>query len=396
MASQETGPAGAGAASPVEAARALAPTIATLSDRIERDRRLPPDLVRSMAEAGLFRICVPRKFDGLEVDVATMIGTIEEVAKADSSAGWCVMIGATSGVLAAWLPHEVARPIYGGDPLLVTGGVFAPRGKAVAVPGGYRVNGRWPFASGSQHCGWLMGGCVVLEEGMPRLLPRGIPDSRMMFFPASEARIIDTWTVSGLCGTGSHDMEVSDLFVPVERSVSLITDRPVQPGTLYKFPVFGLLALGIAGVALGIARGAIDALVTLASAKIPTGSQKRLADRPATQSQVARAEALLRSARAFLFEAVGETWREAAGKGTLGPEKRALCRLASTNAAITCAQAVDLMYEAGGGTSIYATSPLQRHFRDVHVLTQHMMVAPPVYELTGRLLLGLDTDISTL
>ena len=396
MASEEIRADGNGGASPVDEARALAPRIAALSDRIERERRVPPDLVRALAEAGLFRICVPRKFDGLEVDVSTMIGTIEEVSKADGSAGWCVMIGATSGVLSAWLPDEVARRIYGGDPLLVTGGVFAPRGKAIPAPGGYRVSGRWPFASGSQHCGWLMGGCMVLDDGKPRLLPRGVPDSRMMLFPASEARIIDTWTVSGLCGTGSHDMEVSDLFVPAERSVSLITDRPVQPGPLYAFPVFGLLALGIAAVAIGIARSAIDALVGLATEKTPTGSQKRLAERPATQLQVARAEALTRSARAFLYEAVGETWREAAARGTIGPEKRALCRLAATNAAAACARAVDLMYEAGGGTSIYATSPLQRHFRDVHVLTQHMMVAPPVYELAGRLFLGLDTDISML
>jgi alkylation response protein AidB-like acyl-CoA dehydrogenase len=396
MASQETGPADAGAASPIDSARALAPRIAALSDRIERDRRLPPDLVRAMAEAGLFRICVPRKFDGLEVDVSTMIGTIEEVARADASAGWCVMIGATSGVVSAWLRDDVARPMYGGDPLLVTGGVFAPHGRAVAVPGGYRVSGRWPFASGSQHCGWLMGGCVVTDDGTPRLLSGGAVDPRMMLFPASEARIIDTWTVSGLCGTGSHDMEVSDIFVPGERSVSLISDRPLQPGPLYAFPVFGLLALGIAGVALGIARSAIDALVRLASAKTPTGSRKRLADRPATQAQVARAEALARSARAFLLGAVEETWREALGSGSIGPARRALCRLAATNAAVACAQAVDLMYEAGGGTSIYATSPLQRHFRDIHVLTQHMMVAPPVYELAGRLLLGLDTDVSTL
>lgn len=387
---------GSGGASAIDAARALAPRIAALSERIERERSLPPDLARAMAEGGLFRLCVPRKFNGLEADVATMIRAIEEVSKVDASAGWCVAIGATSGLLSAWLPEEEARRIYGIDPLTVSGGVFAPQGKATVVPGGYQVTGRWAFASGCRHCGWLMGGCVVLEDGKPRLLPRGLPDPHLVLFPASDARVIDTWTVSGLCGTGSHDIEVSDLFVPEGRVVSIVTQPPVQPGPLYAFPVFGVLAMGIAGVGLGIARAAIDALVNLAAAKTPTGSQKRLADRPATQTQVSRAEALLRSGRAFLFEAAEETWREAVEQGTIGTEKRALCRLAATNAATACAQAVDLMYDAGGGSSIYATSPLQRHFRDVHVLTQHRMVAPPTYEITGRLFLGLDTDVSTI
>jgi alkylation response protein AidB-like acyl-CoA dehydrogenase len=380
----------------LEAARALAPRVGALSDRIEKGRRLPPELVAELAEAGLFRLCLPARFGGAEADITTIVRAIEEVSSADASAGWCLMIGATSGTLAAWLREDVAKEIYGSDPLLVTGGVFAPRGKAVSVPGGYRVNGRWAFASGSQHCGWLMGGCVVFDEGVPRLLPRGIPDSRMMLFPAADVRIHDTWTVSGLCGTGSHDMEVTDLFVPEERSVSLITDRPVQPGPLYKFPVFGLLALGIASVGLGIARSAIAALVELAGSKTPSGSRKSVAERPATQADVARAEAELGSARAFLLEAAGEAYDAARTRDEITTAQRGSIRLAATHAAIASARAVDLMYNAGGGTSIYATNPLQRHFRDVHVVTQHMMVQPATFELTGRLLLGLETDVSML
>lgn len=382
--------------SPTDAARALAPQVRACADQIERDRRLPAPLVSAMARTGMFRLCVPQKLGGCEADAATIVRTIEEISQADGSAGWCAMIGATSGVLSAYLREDVAREIYGGSPDAVSGGVFAAQGKAVAVDGGYRVTGRWAFASGCEHCTWLMGGSVVLNDGVPRLLSRGIPDSRLMLFPAADAEVIDTWTVSGLRGTGSHDIAVSNLFVPEGRAVSLITDRPQQPGPLYMFPVFGLLALGIAGVALGVARRAIDELTQLAEAKTPTASRKRLAERAVIQTQVAEAEALLRSARAFLFEAIGDAWQAAVAQGEILTQQRALLRLAATHATISSAKVVDLMYNAGGGTSVYASSPLQRCFRDIHVVTQHMMVAPATYELTGRLFLGVDTDTSML
>jgi len=378
----------------LDAALALAPRIRVAAERIETDRRLPPELVQALREAGLFRMAVPRRFGGGEVDAATMVRTIEAVAQADASAGWCVMIGATSGLVSAYLSDAAATEIY--RPEAITGGVFAPFGKAVAVDGGFRVTGRWPFASGCQHCDWLMGGCVVVDGGTLRLLPSGAPDSRMMLVPARDAEIIDTWAVSGLRGTGSHDVAVRDLFVPHARSASLLTDRPRQPGALYVFPVFGLLAVGIAGVALGIARRAIDELVDLAKGKTPTGSRKRLGDRGVVQMQVAQAEAALRAARALLFEAVAETWDAARAQGEIAVRQRALLRLAATHATTSAVQAVDMMYTAGGGTSIYAGSPLQRCFRDIHVVTQHMMVATPTYELTGRLFLGLDADTSML
>jgi len=381
---------------PVEAARALATGIRERAVHIERDRRLPPELVHALAEAGLFRLCVPRSLGGIEADVATMLGAIEEIAKADGSAGWCVMIGATSGVISAYLPEGTAQEIYGKTPTTVTGGVYAPFGKATAVPGGYQVSGRWPFASGCEHCAWLMGGCVVIEDGKPQLLGNGQPDSRMMLFPAADVEVVDTWTVSGLRGSGSHDIVVADRFVPRERSVSLIADRPRASGPLYVFPVFGLLALGIAGVAVGIARSALDELTQLAAGKQPTGSRRRLAERAFVQMQIAEAEAGLRSARAFLFEAVEEAWSAATADGAISVPQRALLRLAATHATAASAKTVDMMYNTGGGTSVYATSPLQRHFRDIHVVTQHTMIAPPTYELAGRVFLGIDTDTSML
>jgi indole-3-acetate monooxygenase len=381
---------------PLDAARTLFPRVRALSDAAERGRRLPPELVEAFARAGLFRLCVPRALGGAEADVVTLITAIEEIARADGSAGWCVMIGATTGLLGGYLPDAAAREVYGADADVVTGGVLAPRGRAVPVEGGYRATGRWQFASGCQHCAWLVGGCLVDGGGAPRRLPGGVPEPLTLMFRIADVEIIDTWTVSGLCGTGSHDMAVREAFVPAERAIWLVTERPRERGPLYKFPLFGLLAVSIAGVALGIARTAIDELIELAGGKQPTGSQRRLAERGVVQAQVAQAEGMLRGGRAFLLDAVETAWDTAATRGELGVRDRALLRLAATHATTSAAQAVDLMYNAGGGTSIYATSRLQRCFRDVHAATQHIMVAPGTHEVVGRLLLGLETDGSML
>ena len=379
----------------LDAVGRLAPALRTRADETERARRLSLDLVEGMAGAGVFRMCVPRSVGGGEVEPAMLVRVLERLAEADGAAGWCAMIGATSGLIGGYLSADEARTIYG-DPRGVAGGVYAPSGKAVPVDGGYRVSGRWAFASGAEHCTWLMGGSVIVENGAPRLLPNGAPDAPLMLFPAADVEVIDTWTVSGLRGTGSHDIGVRDILVPADRAVSLVRDRPRERGPLYAFPVFGLLALGIAAVALGIARRAIDELVQLAGGKTPTGSRRILADRQVVQVQASEAEALVRSGRALLFDAIGAAWDEARRDGAIGTQARLGARLAATNATLSAAKAVDLMYTAGGGTAVYATSPLQRCFRDIHVVTQHLMVAPATYELTGRVLLGLETDTSQL
>ncbi|MGQ3028546.1 MAG: acyl-CoA dehydrogenase family protein [Ferrovibrionaceae bacterium] len=379
----------------VAQARAMAPDIAARSGEIEAARRLPADIARRFAAAGFFRMAVPAAVGGLEVEPATLFRTIEAVGQADASAGWCVTIGATTGVTAAYLAPDEARGLYG-DPLAITGGVFAPMGRATVEPDGYRVSGRWQWASGSANCHWLMGGSILLDDGKPRLLPNGMPDARMMIFPAGEATLIDSWHVSGLCGTGSGEMEVQGILVPRARSVSLMTDRPTASGALYAFPVFGLLALGIAAVMLGNARGAIDDLVELAGGKKPQGSPKTLAERPTALVTLAVAEPALRGARAFFYEAVAEAWEKARGDGEIGVAERAALRLAATHAARTAARVTRDMYDLGGGSSVFLASSLQRRFRDGHVGTQHLMVSPPTLELAGRVLMGLPTDATQL
>jgi len=365
------------------AARALDPEIRLRADEIESGRRLPPDLAKRFAASGFFSICVPSRYGGGELGAADVVRVIEAIARADGAAGWCVMIGATTGMLAASLSERWAREIYGRDPAVITGGVTAPMGVAATADGGHRVTGRWTFGSGCQHSDWLVGG-TRMGEGTA-------PEVRLMFFSPDQVRIHDTWHASGLRGTGSHDFEVVEAFVPEGRSV-VLGGHPSVSGALYQFPTLGLLALGVCAVALGIARRAIDEFVLLAGGKVPTGSARTLANRPVVQRQVGEAEAAVRSARAFVFGSIDDAWLIASEGRALPPAQRAELRLAAANAAWRAAQAVDLVYHAGGGTAVYTSSPLQRCFRDVHVATQHIMVAQPLFEIFGRAALGLSVE----
>lgn len=348
----------------------------------EEARRLQGPVVDAFRDAGLFRLCVPSSLGGLEAHPRELVACIEAVARGDGAAGWCLMIGATSGAVAAHMPPAGAAEVYG-DPSVITGGVFAPTGTATAADAGIRVSGRWAWGSGSQHCDWLMVGCVT-DAG-----------HRLAVLPAADVEVDDTWWSMGLRGTGSHDLVVDDRFVPDQRLADLLGPSTAD-GALFAFPVFGLLAVGVASVGLGIARHSLDVLVELAGAKVPSMSTRRLADRAAVQADVARADGLLRGARAFLDDAIDRAWASASGTGVIPPAERAGLRLAATSAARWSADAVDLVHAAAGGTAVQERgSVLGRCFRDAHTVTQHLMVAPPTYEAVGRVVLGFD-DGTTL
>ena len=376
-------------------ARQLQPALRARSEDIERARRLPADVAHLLASAGMFQLLVPKSLGGLELDPATALATIETIAEADASCGWCVMIATTASLKAAYLDPAVAREIHS-DPLVISGGVFAPMGRAVSEGDAYRVNGRWSWVSGAANCQWLSGGAVIIEDGKPRLLSNGLPDSRMMIFRAADATLIDTWHVAGLCGTGSCDMVVENLLVPKAFTMSLISDTPCEGGPLYRFPSFGLLALGIGAVMLGNASAGLRDLVELATAKTPQGSRRTLAERTGAQSSLAEAEAKLRAARAFFYETIASVWSQTTSGESVSIEQRAALRLAATHATRTSAEVVRIAYDLGGGTALFLSSPLQRRFRDAHAGTQHMMIAPQTYELVGRVLMGLPTDASVL
>jgi indole-3-acetate monooxygenase len=372
----------------IERASALARDVA---DRTERDRALPQALVDELRATGLMRAGAPASLGALEASPAATLSGAERIARGDASAGWCVSIAATSSLLSAYLPDRGASEIFG-DPHTLAAGVWAPRGRAVVVDGGVRVSGQWSFCSGISHSEWLFAGCV-LDDG--KADAQG-PTLRVAALPTAELEILDTWHTSGLRGTGSHDALADDLFVPDHRVLSLLGTPARIDAPLYRFPVFGFFALSIAAAALGNARGSIDDLSALASGKTAQGSSRTLAERPATQAAVGEAEAALRAARALYYEAIEEAWAAAQQDGPVEDSLRLGLRLAATHAVRTSAEVARSMYDLGGGTAIYESSPLQRRFRDAHAATAHFQVNPATWELCGRLLLGVSTKTAQL
>lgn len=366
----------------------LAPTIRAFADETETTRQCPPKLVEILREQRFFDMILPKQYGGLEVDVVTMVHVLEELAVADGSTSWAVGIGAGTSIICAYMPEATAREVFRSG--AISGGAQAPNGRAIPVEGGYRVTGRWPFASGSTHCSWLVGGSLIFDGDKPRVTATGFPEWRTMVFPVSEVEIIDTWHVSGLRGTGSRDMAVSDVFVPEERAVGFMSGTRFVDGPAFRFPVLGFLALTIAPIPLGIARRAIDELTALAAKKTPMGSASKLRDRAVAQYEIARAESMLRGARAWLYEITEEIQAKCMAGDEVTMRDRAMVRMACAHAAAESAKAVDIAYTLGGGTAIYETSVLQRCLRDVHAATQHVMLAPLNYEVAGRAMFGLE------
>ena len=376
-------------------AQSLLKAVAARAADTESQRRLPADLAAELAQASLFRMLVPQSLGGAEVDVTTLFTSLEQLGRADAATGWCVMIGGTTALISAWLPMEHAREIWF-DPNVITGGVFAPMGRAAVEGGDYLVSGRWAWGSGSANCSWLLGGAVIMDGGEMLRLPSGAPDHRMMVMRRAEVELIDTWDALGMRGTGSGDLAAKDVRVPQSRSVSFITDTPREAGPLYRFAPFGLLALGIAAVASGNALGALDDLKALAVAKKGQGSSRSLVERGVVQADFAVAQADLDAARALVHAEIATAWDRVVAGDALELSARARLRLAATRLTQVSARVAAKMHELAGGTSVYASHPLNRRFRDAHVATQHVMVAPPTLELAGRVLLGLPADASML
>ena len=356
----------------------------------ERARRLTPELVEALRESGLLRSGAPESLGAAQAAPAVSLECAETIARGDASTGWCVSIALTTSLLAAYLPPETAAELLG-DPHSIPAGVWAPRSKARPVDGGLSVSGRWSFGSGVSHADVFFGGCL-LDDG--RTDDNGGPTMRIVGIPTAQLRILDTWHTSGLRGTGSHDVVAEEVFVPTHRILSL-SDSPLIDAPLYRFPVFGYFALAVAAAALGNARGAIDDLTDLAVNKVATGSRRTLAQKSATQSAVARAEAALRAARTFFYAAVDDAWCTALD-GAVTLEQRTALRLAATHAAHTSAEVVRTMYDLGGASALYDDSPLQRRFRDASAVTAHIQVSPATWETTGRILLGVPTDVDRL
>ncbi len=384
------------AQSPLDAARKLVPQIRSCADEIEAERELPRPLFEALADAGLFHLALPRALGCPELDLPTYVEVIEEIGKADASTGWIVNQGAIFATYAARMPRDVARAIWIDTPRSVVANTPAPTARAIVVPGGYRVTGRQGFSTGCRHAAWVAAHAQVVESGQPRLEADGQPERRYFFVPVAEAELLDTWRVRGMRGTGTHHFAVNDVFVPVERTVLSFTAPLVETGPLYQIPRTLLFASGDAAVALGLARTCLATFFELAGAKTPRGMPAPLRDQSMIQVNVGQAEAHLRSGRAYLIETVREIWSSVSSTGAISLDQRAALRLATTPAIRLAVQVVDTVYNAAGVTAVYEENLLQRHFQDIHVVSQHLQGRLSHYELVGRHWLGLPVDQTRL
>jgi alkylation response protein AidB-like acyl-CoA dehydrogenase len=381
----------------VRKAAALRPALRDFHVEIEREQRLPAALVEQLHAAGFYRLVIPRALGGLQADPLTYLRVVELLAEGAGSVGWNLANNSIGQLVTLGLPDEGVREIYGGAAdTVIAGTAVQGGGQAVPVDGGYRVSGRWSFGSGCQESAWMLGSFQILDGGKPRLSPEGRPLYWRGVFAREEAEIVPgSWDVAGLRGTGSFDWTVADVFLPERRTmahagVPLDNQWSRWPGVTYALPTQCWVGPHHSAVITGIARAGIDALIDLAGGKTPRGRTGLLCDNPQVQDAVGRADAILNAGRAYRSAMIAELWNTVASGRETTLEQRARCRLASTYAADSARQAMDLVYRHGGSTSFMRESRLAECWRDLHVVGQTVTIAPEWYPIGGRVYLGID------
>jgi len=381
----------------LESVARIEPILREHAAEAETRRRLSDAAAAAMKGAGLYRMWIPRAYGGLEVDPITALRVLEEVARIDSAAAWNLAISVATALFAVYLDERGASEVYGGGDAVLASPLFPP-GEAVPVEGGFRVNGRASFASGCHHCDWLFLTAHMMEHGTARARANGEPEMWLVALPSGDFEIVDhSWNTVGMRGTGSNDVTVRDAFVPRHRAGPLVApeSRPSMPqgfeGPLYRctyWPGVGSLV----SIALGVARASIDELVALATQKTPAYTASPLCQRSVAQFQAAQAEAKLGAARAYVYEALREVFENAVAGHLVGMQQKMKLELAAIHAAIAAAEAVDLVHAAAGSSGIREERGFERHFRDVHVITQHAFSSASRYESVGKLMFGLESD----
>jgi alkylation response protein AidB-like acyl-CoA dehydrogenase len=372
-------------------ARRLAPLIEAHAAETEALRSIAPAVLTALREARLFRMLIPQSCDGLELEPATYVQVIEEIAKGDASTAWCVAQGSGCSMTAAYLAPHIARDVFGDPGAVLAWGPTDGKQRAVVVEGGYRVSGSWQFASGVNHATWVGGHCVIVEpDGSLRLGDDGKPLDRTMLIPKSSVTVTDVWHVVGLKGTGSNTYSCADVFVPEAYTLTRESARDRRSsGPLYRFSTFQLFGIGFAGIALGVGRHVLDAFVALAMEKQPYRQAKPLRENAVIQSQIALGEAKLNASRALLLQTLRELWATVTNGDELSLEQRTALRLASVYAAHQAKDVVDAVYHAAGATAIFESNPYERRFRDLHAVIQQVQGQFHNFEVVGQILLGL-------
>jgi alkylation response protein AidB-like acyl-CoA dehydrogenase len=377
---------------PVARARDLGPAISAAADEIERSQVIPEPLLRQIHEARLARILLPRSVGGDQLEPWTYLHAIEEVSRHDGSVGWNLFVANSAALIAPFMPLDSAREIFSDARAWVAWGP-PNQHKAQAVAGGYRVSGQWHFASGCRQATWMGAHCPVTEaDGSARLNRFGRPTIRTLLFRKQYAEPVHDWNPIGMRGTASEGYRVADLFVPeaysgTREDPALRRDR----GPLYAFTMQGLYAVGVAGVAFGIARAMLDAFIELAAEKAPRGLP-RLADSPVVQADVARREARLGAARAWLVEILKDVWASADDIAPIDLNARVRVRLGCAHAISSAVEVADYVFKAAGTSAIFPGTPFERRFRDIHTLSQQIQSRDAHFEAVGRVLFNGDPD----
>ena len=380
----------------ISRAEALRPVVAAAAIEIEDTRRLPPALLDRLHEAELFRLLLPRSSDGIETDPVTFFHVIETIARDDASTAWCLSQAGGCAMSAAYLDLPVARAIFGDEPRAVLAWGPGPKVKATECEGGYRVTGVWSFTSGGRHATWLGAHCPIYQvDGSPKRDANGEQQERTMLVRAQDVVWTDIWNTVGLRGTASDQFVLNDYFVRADHSITRDFDKECrESGPLYRMGANTCYQVGFAGVACGIARGALDNFVDVARNKVPRGQKSPLRDNAVVQSNLAQAEVNLRAARGFLLQSMADIWKDLSAGSLITVEQRMGIRMASTNAIHKACAAVDFAYAAAGATSIFASHPLERRFRDIHTVTQQLQGRLSHFETVGAWMMGLDADLT--
>jgi alkylation response protein AidB-like acyl-CoA dehydrogenase len=381
----------------VRAAAALQSVIRSRRDEIEREQRLPKDLVEQFHRAGFYSMVIPRALGGLQVDPLTYVRVVELLAEGAGSLGWNVANNSIGQLVTLGLPDAGVQEIYAhGADTVIAGTAVMGGGRAVPVDGGYRVTGRWPFGTGCQESSWMLGSFQILDGAEPRRSADGTSVHWRGLFARSEAQIVEgSWDVSGMRATGSFDWTVDNVFLPERRTmvhagIPLDNQWKRWPGISYALPAQAWVGPHHSAVITGIARAGIDALIELAAEKTPRGRTVRLCDNPQVQDAVGRADTILNAGRAYRSAVITEIWNTVAAGEDTTLEQRARSRLAAAYAADSAREAMDLMFRHGGSTSYRRESRLAECWRDLHVVGQAVTLLPEWYPMGGRVLLGMD------
>jgi indole-3-acetate monooxygenase len=373
----------------IERARALGPLVTEHAAESERLGQLSKTVVDAFHDAGLFRALLPTKMGGFDLTIAQQCQVAEQIARFDGATGWNFAIGSGGPAIANFIAREAFENIFSDRRALVAGSLAPTGNSAAPCEGGFRYTGKATFASGSAQATWMAACGVELVNGAPQIV-NGIPKMRSGIFPIKFAKILSTWSVSGLRGTGSNDVVFENVFVPAGYTFEFPNPKSTwQTGPFSRIPLMVQLGNVLAAVGLGIARHAIDALKELAVAKVPLGTTASLRERPIAQLQLGEAEGTLRAARSYLYASIDEIWKRSETDQPFDVDALASARMASVTAGKLATRAVDLVYDAAGISSLQTALPIERCWRDVHAVTQHVTMNTARYEVAGRVLFGL-------